>query len=179
MVIGTPLGGRWFLQRHQNGLEFLLGIGRRTRRGKYQCSPYSPHVAIIQYTNAKVVHSKRPSPLCRSYVLFPTTHQSLLIGTATTTKGFARTTLALVKVFTLTPLLGHVTGVRAITLSFNDDLAATISKGTCKIWNVAHRICLHSATLEPMMDPRKPQQSFMASFQGCAIFCQAMHMSTS
>jgi U3 small nucleolar RNA-associated protein 12 len=61
--------------------------------------------------------------------------------------------------------------VRTIALSSSDDLAATISKGTCKIWNVANRTCLQSATLEPMMDPRKPQQASTASFQGlCAVF---------
>jgi U3 small nucleolar RNA-associated protein 12 len=70
------------------------------------------------------------------------------------------------KVANLTPLLGHATGVRTIALSSSDDLAATISKGTCKIWNVANRTCLQSATLEPMMDPRKPQQASTASFQG-------------
>ncbi|CAB9526324.1 WD repeat domain 3 [Seminavis robusta] len=76
------------------------------------------------------------------------------------------------KIANLTPLPGHPTGVRSIALSSNDEMAATVAKGTCKIWNVLNRSCLQSATLEPMTDPRKQQQkSSSSSFQGlCAVF---------
>ena len=53
-----------------------------------------------------------------------------------------------IKEANLTPLYGHPTGVRAIALSSNDDIAATVSKGTCKIWKIANRSCLQSVALE-------------------------------
>jgi len=72
----------------------------------------------------------------------------------------------------LTPLYGHPTGVRAIALSSNDDMAATVSKGICKIWKVANRSCLQSVALEKPASHTVTQKTSAApTYQGlCAIF---------
>lgn len=43
-------------------------------------------------------------------------------------------------------MLGHSTGIRAVELSSDDSLACTVSKNSIKIWNVAHRNCIQSAS---------------------------------
>ena len=71
----------------------------------------------------------------------------------------------------LTPLYGHPTGVRAICLSSNDDLAATVSKGVCKLWNIAQRSCLLSVVLEPPPASSSSRSNSKATYQGlCAVF---------
>jgi len=75
------------------------------------------------------------------------------------------------KLSNLTPLYGHPTGVRAMALSSNDEIAITVSKGTCKVWNVANRSCLQSVALEEPIHPSQQQSKNSHAYQGlCAIF---------
>ena len=77
------------------------------------------------------------------------------------------------RISNLTPLHGHPTGVRAIALSSNDEMAITVSKNTCKLWNIAHRSCLQSLTLEKPVPVTAGQKASVnsTSYQGlCAAF---------
>ena len=43
---------------------------------------------------------------------------------------------------------GHPTGIRSVSLSSDDTLACTISKGAAKVWNVSNRSCVRALPLK-------------------------------
>lgn len=44
-------------------------------------------------------------------------------------------------------MYGHPTGIRSISLSSDERMACTISKGTMKVWNIPNRSCIRSLPL--------------------------------
>ena len=63
------------------------------------------------------------------------------------------------KVSTL-DMYGHPTGIRAVALSSEDTMAATVSKSVVKIWNVANRSCLRSLTVTGSSSDSKTVTSY-------------------
>eukprot|EP00590_Aulacoseira_subarctica_P012017 CAMPEP_0172437120 /NCGR_PEP_ID=MMETSP1064-20121228/72081_1 /TAXON_ID=202472 /ORGANISM="Aulacoseira subarctica , Strain CCAP 1002/5" /LENGTH=782 /DNA_ID=CAMNT_0013185565 /DNA_START=1381 /DNA_END=3727 /DNA_ORIENTATION=+ len=51
------------------------------------------------------------------------------------------------KRLTTLDMYGHPTGIRSISLSSDETMACTISKGAMKVWNVANRSCIRSLPL--------------------------------
>ncbi|GKY94026.1 hypothetical protein MPSEU_000369400 [Mayamaea pseudoterrestris] len=76
----------------------------------------------------------------------------------------ARLTIACNKIASM-DTSGHPTGIRAVSLSSDDNMACTVSKNTVKIWNVRSRTCIQS------LSPNTRSKSKLAAAYGlCVVF---------
>lgn len=61
-------------------------------------------------------------------------------------------------------MYGHPTGLRSISLSSDDRMACTISKGTMKVWNIPNRSCIRSLPLAHSTNKKRDIYGLCCSF---------------